>query len=101
MKPSFEDSTNPLWRPSGSVKKSRTFWKKLLPSRLTGLVVIFLFVILIYMTDAATWAVRLTMGSLFCSLIYARDNSASGRWLAIGIIALGTLLSIFLPLLRN
>ncbi len=59
---------------------------------------IFLFGYLIYITNYATWAMRLTLCMLFCSMIYARDNSPSGRWVAIGIIAVGTLLSILLPL---
>jgi hypothetical protein len=59
---------------------------------------IFLFGYLIYITNYATWAIRLTLCMLFCSMIYARDNSPSGRWVAIGIIAVGTLLSILLPL---
>lgn len=59
---------------------------------------IFLFGYLIYVTNYATWAMRLTLCMLFCSMIYTRDNSPSGRWVAIGIIAVGTLLSILLPL---
>jgi len=39
------------------------------------------------------------MSMLFCGLIYMRDDSPSGRWITIGIIAVGTLLSILLPLL--
>jgi hypothetical protein len=60
-------------------------------------VVLILFLV-VYMTDGAVWAIRLTLCMVFCSMIYARDNSPSGRWLAIGIIAVGTLLSILLPL---
>lgn len=59
---------------------------------------ILLFGYLIYITNYATWAMRLTLCMLFCSMIYTRDNSPSGRWVAIGIIAVGTLLSILLPL---
>jgi hypothetical protein len=59
---------------------------------------IFFFGYLIYVTNYATWAMRLTLCMLFCSMIYTRDNSPSGRWVAIGIIAVGTLLSILLPL---
>jgi hypothetical protein len=59
---------------------------------------IFLFGYLIYITNYAAWAMRLTLCMLFCSMIYTRDTSPSGRWLAIGIIAVGTLLTILLPL---
>ncbi|MDZ7290909.1 MAG: hypothetical protein ONB44_14765 [candidate division KSB1 bacterium] len=72
--------------------------RRILTPRLTGLATVFLFGFLLYITNGATWAVRLTMCMLFCSLIYTRDSSPSGRWLAIGIIAAGTLLSILLPL---
>jgi hypothetical protein len=67
--------------------------------RLTGLVAIFLFGFLIYAIDGAAWTKRLTMAMLFCGLIYMRDDSPSGRWVTIGIIAVGTALSILLPLL--
>jgi len=73
--------------------------KSFLNRRVTGLIAIFLFGFLIYATDGAAWTKRLTMGMLFCGLIYMRDNSPSGRWVTIGIIAVGTLLSILLPLL--
>ncbi len=69
-----------------------------LNSSLVKIAAIFLFGFLIYATNYATWAIRLTLCTLFCSMIYARDNSPYGRWLAIGIIAVGTLLSILLPL---
>jgi len=71
-----------------------------LTNRLIGLAAIILFAILIYVSDYAVWAVRLTMCSLFCAIIYARDNSLYDRWIAIGIIALGTLVSIIWPLLQ-
>ena len=67
-------------------------------SSLVKVGIIFLFGYLIYVTNYAAWAMRLTLCMLFCSMIYARDNSPSGRWVAIGIIAVGTLLSILLPL---
>ncbi len=67
-------------------------------SNLAKISAIFLFGYLIYATNYATWAIRLTLCMLFCSMIYTRDDSASGRWVAIGIIAVGTLLSILLPL---
>jgi hypothetical protein len=71
--------------------------KRFLSHRLTGLVAFFLFGFFIYASDGAPWMKRLTMGMLFCSLIYMRDDSPSGRWIAIGIIAVGTLLAILLP----
>jgi len=60
---------------------------------------VLLFGALLYATHYAPWAMRLTLASLFCSLIYVRDASPSGRWIAIGIIAIGTLLSMLLPFL--
>lgn len=72
--------------------------KRLLRYRAAGLAAVFLFGFLIYAVDGAAWMKRLTMGMLFCGLIYMRDDSPSGRWLTIAIIAIGTLLSILLPL---
>jgi hypothetical protein len=100
MKSYTYDSSNEWIQPPGS-NKNRPLWKRLITHRLTGLGAVFLFGLLIYVTDAATWAIRLTLGTLFCSLIYARDTSPSGRWLAIGIIAVGTMLSILAPLFGN
>jgi len=71
--------------------------KRILRHRLTGLVAFFLFGFFIYASDGAPWMKRLTMGMLFCGLIYMRDDSPSGRWVTIGIIAVGTLLAILLP----
>jgi hypothetical protein len=73
--------------------------KKILRHRLTGLIATFLFGFFIYAADGAAWMKQLTLGTLFCGLIYMRDDSPSGRWLTIAIIAAGTLLSILLPLL--
>jgi len=73
--------------------------KRLLRHRLTGLAAVFLFGFYIYASNVAPWMKRLTMGTLFCGLIYMRDDSPSGRWITIGIIAIGTLLAILLPLL--
>jgi hypothetical protein len=67
--------------------------------RLLGVLSIFLFGFLIYTTNSADWMKRLTLGMLFCGLIYVRDTSPSGRGVTIGIIAVGTLLAILLPLL--
>jgi hypothetical protein len=67
--------------------------------RLIGVVFFFLFGFLIYTTNGAAWMKRLTLCMLFCGMIYVRDDSPQGRWIAIGIIAAGTLLSILLPLL--
>ena len=97
----YNDNKFNEWTPAPKSGKDRPFWKKLLAHRLTGLAVLFLFGLLIYMTGAATWAVRLTMASLFCGLIYTRDTSPAGRWITIGIIAVGTLLSILLPSVTN
>ncbi len=66
-------------------------------NRLLPLVAVLLLGLLIWVSDYAQWAVRLTMGALFCSIIYLREESSSERWIAIGIIALGTLLSLLLP----
>ena len=67
--------------------------------RLASLAAVFLFGFFIYASNSAPWMKRLTMCTLFCGLIYMRDDSPSGRWVAIGIIAAGTLLAILLPLL--
>ncbi|MDZ7343005.1 MAG: hypothetical protein ONA90_00665 [candidate division KSB1 bacterium] len=98
--PSYHDNN---FRPGTSSPsgKDQPVWKKLLKHPLAGLMVLFLFGGLIYMTKAAPWAVRLTMASLFCGLIYTRDASPAGRWITIGIIAVGTLLSILLPSVTN
>gem|GEM_PF-4499151 len=72
--------------------------RRLLRNRAAGLAAVFLFGFLIYAVEGAAWMKRLTMALLFCGLIYMRDDSPSGRWLTIAIIAIGTLLSIFLPL---
>ncbi|MDZ7360189.1 MAG: hypothetical protein ONB46_05615 [candidate division KSB1 bacterium] len=72
--------------------------RRFLRNRAAGLATVFLFGFLIYAVEGAAWMKRLTMGVLFCGLIYMRDDSPSGRWLTIAIIAIGTLLSIFLPL---
>jgi hypothetical protein len=72
--------------------------RSLLRHRVAGLATVFLFGFLIYAVEGAAWMKRLTMALLFCGLIYMRDDSPSGRWLTIAIIAIGTLLSIFLPL---
>jgi len=71
--------------------------KRILRHRLTGLAAVFLFGFFIYASNGAPWMKRLTMCMLFCGLIYARDDSPSGRWVAIGIITAGTLLAILLP----
>jgi len=73
--------------------------KRILRHRLTGLIAVLLFGFYIYASNGAPWMKRLTMGMLFCGLIYMRDDSPSGRWVAIGIIAAGTLLALLLPLL--
>jgi hypothetical protein len=73
--------------------------RKILAQRLLGVLSVFLFGFLIYTTHSAAWMKRLTLCMLFCGLIYMRDDSPQGRWVAIGIIAAGTLLSILLPLL--
>jgi hypothetical protein len=99
MKLPFPKSPNE-WPPSPSEFDAPAPWgRRILNHRLTGLIAIFLFGFLIYATDGATWMKRLTMCMLFCGLIYTRDDSPSGRWLTIGIIAVGTLLSILLPVL--
>jgi hypothetical protein len=72
--------------------------RRSLINRLPSLAAMLLLGFLVYYTNGATWAVRLTMCTLFCGMIYTRDNSPTGRWVAIGIIAVGTLLSIALPL---
>ncbi len=82
----------------GSSPGNRPAPTKFFQSSFVKVGAIFLFGYLIYITNYATWAMRLTLCMLFCSMIYTRDNSPSGRWVAIGIIAVGTLLSILLPL---
>lgn len=71
--------------------------KRILRHRLTGLLAVFLFGFYIYASNGAPWMKRLTMGMLFCGLIYVRDDSPSGRWVTIGIIAIGTLFTLLLP----
>lgn len=66
-------------------------------TRLLAVMTIALLVFLIWVSDYAPWAMRLTMCTLFCSIIYVRDNAVPERWLAIGIIVIGTLLSLVLP----
>jgi hypothetical protein len=80
--------------------ESNLYRKRPITQRLSGFAPVFLFVLWVYMniTEAASWAIRLTMCALFCSLIYLRDHSSTERWLAIGIIAVGTMLSILVPL---
>lgn len=66
-------------------------------TRLLAVTTIALLVFLIWVSDYAPWAMRLTMCTLFCSIIYVRDNAVPERWVAIGIIVIGTLLSLVLP----
>jgi hypothetical protein len=47
-------------------------------------------------SDHARWAEHLGLAAVFCALIWLKDDSPAGRWLIIGIIAVGTLLSIVL-----
>jgi hypothetical protein len=82
----------------GSGSDKRPAAAKFFQSSLVKVGAIFFFGYLIYRTNYAPWALRLTLCMLFCSMIYARDDSPSGRWIAIGIIAVGTLLAILLPL---
>jgi hypothetical protein len=71
--------------------------KRFLRHRLAGLAAVFLFGFFIYASNGAPWMKRLTMCMLFCGLIYVRDDSPRGRWVAIGIITAGTLLAMLLP----
>ena len=87
------------WPQPPEFGKPASVGKRILTHRLLGLTAVFLFGFLIYASDGAAWMKRLTMSMLFCGLIYMRDDSPSGRWITIGIIAVGTLLSILLPLL--
>lgn len=66
-------------------------------TRLLAVATVALLVFLIWINDYAPWATRLTMCTLFCAIIYVRDNAAPERWVAIGIIVIGTLLSLVLP----
>jgi len=63
-------------------------------NRLIVVVIIVFFGFLIYLSDYAQWAIRLSMATLFCSIIYVRDSTSNDRWIAIAIIAIGTLLSL-------
>ncbi|KAA0224168.1 hypothetical protein EDS67_24690 [candidate division KSB1 bacterium] len=65
-------------------------------TRLLAVTTIALLVFLIWVSDYAPWATRLTMCTLFCSIIYVRDHAVPERWVAIGIIVIGTLLSLVL-----
>ena len=62
--------------------------------RLTSIAVIACIGFLVYLTGYAQWTIRLAMCTVFCSIIYLRDQAESGRWIAIGIIMIGTLLSL-------
>ncbi len=61
-----------------------------------GLVVILLLIALIFNSHLEQWLMRLSMAALFCTVIYLRDNANADRWIAIAIIAAGTLLSLVL-----
>ena len=98
MRNPFSKSTNE-WPPPPEFEEPAPWGKRIFNRRLTGLIAVFLFGFFIYTSNGAVWMKRLTMGMLFCGLIYMRDDSPAGRWLTIGIIAAGTLLSILLPLL--
>ena len=87
------------WPEAPELEQPPPWGKRLLRHRLTGLIAVLLFGFYIYGSNGAPWMKRLTMGMLFCGLIYMRDDSPAGRWVTIGIIAVGTLLAILLPLL--
>jgi len=50
------------------------------------------------LSHGAQWAEQIGFATLFCVLIWMKDESPSGRWMMIGIIAVGTLLSILFSL---
>ena len=72
----------------------KLFRKPLLSNPLIIIVIIIGIAMWIHMSDLAQWAVRLSLCALFCTLIYFRDDASNDRWVAIGIIAAGTLLSL-------
>lgn len=70
-----------------------------LPSRahlILGFVVLLLVLAFSYYEQLAPWLVRVSLCALFCSIIYLREESRVDRWLTIGLIAAGTMLSILL-----
>lgn len=69
------------------------------PSRanlIVGLIILLVVIAFSYYEHLAPWLVRLSLCALFCSVIYLREQSRTDRWLTIGIIATGTLLSVLL-----
>lgn len=72
-------------------------WKwPALTSPAVGLVVVLLLIAVIFNSALEQWLIRLAMCALFCTVIYLRDNANADRWIAIAIIAAGTLLSLVL-----
>ena len=72
--------------------------KSTLSQRLAGMMMLVALGFLIYVTDSAQWAVQVAMCTLFCSIIYLRDHDAPGRWVAMGIILVGTSIALALQL---
>jgi hypothetical protein len=49
-------------------------------------------------SHGAQWAEQMGFAALFCALIWMKDESPLGRWLMIGIIAAGTVVSILISM---
>lgn len=72
--------------------------KSTLSHRLAGMMMLLALGFLIYLTNSAQWAVQVAMCTLFCAIIYLRDQHAPGRWVAMGIILAGTSIALALQL---
>ncbi|MEK7727423.1 MAG: hypothetical protein AAB354_03365 [candidate division KSB1 bacterium] len=72
-------------------------WKRPSFSNLMlGVIIILLMLAFHFQDQLAQWLVRLSMSALFCVVIYLREHTSTDRWLTIGIIVGGTLLSLLL-----
>jgi hypothetical protein len=50
------------------------------------------------LSHGAQWAEKIGFATVFCALIWMKDESPSGRWLVIGIVTVGTALSLLFSL---
>jgi multidrug efflux pump subunit AcrB len=61
-----------------------------------GIVIVLLVLAFHFQDWLEPWLVRLSLGALFCTVIYLREHPDTDRGLTIAIIAAGTLLSLVL-----
>lgn len=49
-------------------------------------------------SDGAMWAEQTGLATVFCALIWMKEDTVAGRWLIIAVVATGTLAAILLSL---